>query len=99
MPKAKNSVWRHFECLIKNKNSTGKWAKCRECSKEMQGIPSRMEKHISTHQKNTSNGPSSSKTTEDSVPDNVLPSTSTTNTKGVNISGMIIKLIYINLLL
>lgn len=53
MPKPKHLVWKYFECMNKKEN-TGKWAKCRECSKEMQGIPSRMEKHILRHQKNKS---------------------------------------------
>ncbi|CAH1113881.1 unnamed protein product [Psylliodes chrysocephalus] len=77
MPKPKHSVWRYFECIFKNKNknSYGKWAKCRECSKEMQGIPSRMEKHILTHQKNMHSDTVSRETTH-SVPEDVLPSTS-----------------------
>lgn len=88
MPKPKHSVWRYFECIIKKKDSTGKWAKCRECLKEMQGIPSRMEKHILTHQKNTSTDTSSSEKTQDSVPEDVLPSTSTSTTKKrLNTSG------------
>lgn len=90
MPKPKHSVWRYFDCIIKNKNSTGKWAKCRECSKEMQGIPSRMEKHILTHQKNMPSDTPSRETTQQhqSVPEDVLPSTSTTTKRSVSTSGM-----------
>lgn len=92
MPKPKHSVWRYFECIIKKKNSTGKWAKCRECSKEMQGIPSRMEKHILSHQKNTSSDttdtPSADETTQHSVTKYDLPSTSnSTSKKRVNTTG------------
>lgn len=52
MPKPKHFIWWYFDCINKKQNSTGKWAKCRECTKEMQGIPSRMEKHILMHPKN-----------------------------------------------
>lgn len=45
MPKNKHPVWVNFECKIK-KGNTGKWAVCKKCKKEMQGIPSRMMKHL-----------------------------------------------------
>lgn len=45
MPKPKHPVWANFDCITKNKN-TGNWARCKKCSKELQGIPSRMKKHI-----------------------------------------------------
>lgn len=47
MPKTKSAVWVKFECVNKA-NNTGKWAKCKKCKIEMQGIPSRMEKHLLT---------------------------------------------------
>lgn len=87
MPKSKHSVWQYFECIIKKENSTGKWAKCRECSKEMQGIPSRMEKNILTHQKNTSTGETAQ---QDSVHEDIQPSTSnsiTNSNKRIKTSG------------
>lgn len=45
MPKSKHSVWVNFRCVNKDQNS-GKWAICKKCEKEMQGIPQRMLKHI-----------------------------------------------------
>ena len=44
MPKNKHPVWVNFECKTKKGNS-GKWAVCKKCKKDMQGIPSRMMKH------------------------------------------------------
>lgn len=44
MPRIKDPIWNHFSCKIKGGNS-GKWAVCKLCEKEMQGIPKRMEKH------------------------------------------------------
>lgn len=45
MPKQKSSVWKDFKCVYKENNS-GKWAVCKSCKKEMQGIPQRMTKHL-----------------------------------------------------
>lgn len=44
MPKNKDIVWSKFECIT-SKNS-GNWAMCKVCKKEMQGIPTRMKKHL-----------------------------------------------------
>lgn len=44
MPKPLHPVWADFQ-LIAKPNNTGKWAKCKHCSKEFQGIPERMVKH------------------------------------------------------
>lgn len=44
MPRTTDPVWKFFEKMLKVKNS-GKWAKCKKCAREMQGIPSRMKKH------------------------------------------------------
>ncbi|CAH2090930.1 unnamed protein product [Euphydryas editha] len=44
MPKPLHLVWADFQ-LIAKPNNTGKWAKCKHCAKEMQGIPERMVKH------------------------------------------------------
>lgn len=50
MPKVKGLIWRKFDCLQKATN-TGKWARCKQCRIEMQGIPCRMEKHLLTCKK------------------------------------------------
>lgn len=47
MPKVMSAVWVKFDCVAKA-NNTGKWARCKKCKMEMQGIPSRMEKHLFT---------------------------------------------------
>lgn len=44
MPKPKDPIWNHFQNINKAGN-TGKWAICKTCKKEMQGIPSRMKEH------------------------------------------------------
>lgn len=58
MPKTEHPVWVHFELINKPSNS-GNWARCKRCFKELQGIPSRMEKHIAScrieNQPSTSN--------------------------------------------
>ncbi|CAG9770117.1 unnamed protein product [Ceutorhynchus assimilis] len=43
----KHPIWQHFYCQSKEKN-TGKWAKCKTCGAEMQGIPQRLIKHNMT---------------------------------------------------
>lgn len=45
MPREKNPIWNYFNCQSKENNS-GKWAICKKCNIEMQGIPQRMKKHI-----------------------------------------------------
>lgn len=47
MPRDKHPIWQHFHCQSKEKN-TGKWAKCKTCGAEMQGIPQRLIKHNMT---------------------------------------------------
>ena len=59
MPKIKNPVWVH---LINKPSNSGNWARCKKCLKELQGIPSRMEKHILSCK--IENQPSTSKLTE-----------------------------------
>lgn len=44
MPKRKLNIWKYFEETKKVGNS-GKWAKCKKCKKEMQGIPKRLNDH------------------------------------------------------
>lgn len=44
MPRNKDPIWKNFICKTKEGN-TGKWAICKICEKEMQGIPKRMEIH------------------------------------------------------
>lgn len=44
MPKNKDIVWAKFDCIT-SKNS-GNWARCKLCQREMQGIPTRMKKHL-----------------------------------------------------
>lgn len=44
MPRNKHPIWVKFDCF--NAKNSGNWARCKTCKKEMQGIPSRMEKHI-----------------------------------------------------
>jgi len=44
MPRTTDPVWKFSEKTLKVKNS-GKWAKWKKCAKEMQGIPSRLNKH------------------------------------------------------
>lgn len=45
MPRDKNPIWKYFHCKSKENNS-GKWAVCKKCGFEMQGIPQRMTKHV-----------------------------------------------------
>lgn len=52
MPRPKLNIWSSF-IEIKSKNK-GKWARCRKCLKEMQGIPSRMQNHFNQCQKTPS---------------------------------------------
>lgn len=48
MPKLKDAIWKHFKCIQKKGNS-GKWAICKKCDKEMQGIPERMKVHFNEY--------------------------------------------------
>lgn len=67
MPKNKHPVWVNFECKIKKGNS-GKWAVCKKCKKEMQGIPSRMMNHskVCTSHAETISDPESETNSRDS---------------------------------
>lgn len=44
MPRTTDPIWKFFERTVKASNS-GKWATCKKCRREMQGIPSRMKIH------------------------------------------------------
>lgn len=46
MPKPAHPVWVNFNVISKTGNS-GKWAQCKKCKKELQGIPQRLLKHVS----------------------------------------------------
>ena len=45
MPRHADPVWDKFSRLTKDGNS-GRWAKCKKCNREMQGIPSRLKCHL-----------------------------------------------------
>lgn len=51
MPRDKDPIWAYFVCKSKANNS-GKWAVCKKCNLEMQGIPQRMTKHFQKCNKN-----------------------------------------------
>lgn len=45
MPKHLDPIWNHFTSA-KKENNCGKWAVCKKCRKEMQGIPARLRLHV-----------------------------------------------------
>ncbi len=44
MPKQKDPIWLYFE-EIRKPNNSGKWAKCKICGSESQGITERLKSH------------------------------------------------------
>ena len=54
MGRKNDPIWRFYNETKKSKNS-GKWAVCKSCSIEMQGIPERMKHHHNVCNSNMSN--------------------------------------------
>lgn len=45
MPRPAHPVWTKFHTIVKV-GTTGRRAKCKQCNKELQGIPERLLKHV-----------------------------------------------------